>query len=650
MTVEKIGASKWVARSTYEEKDVVKAAGFRWDPVMKYWWTNSEAVALRLADPEKAAAVLAEKRAETAAAVAASRAGDAEIEIPVPDGLSYLPFQRAGIAYALARKNTLFGDEMGLGKTIQAIGVLNADSSAKRVLVVCPASLKLNWKRELTRWLVRPARIVIASGDCCPVDPAVVDILILNYDIADRHRVALASVVWDVLILDEAHYMKNPAAKRTKAILGSQKGKGKEAVPGIQAHRKLILTGTPIPNRPIEGHTIFSAAAPEVFGSFWGYAKRYCNATRGSYGWDLSGASNLGELQEKLRASCMVRRLKMDVLTELPAKRRQVIDVEANGASGAVERENAAMAAHEEKLASLRVAVELAKAESDEVYREAVAALAECARVAFTEMSKVRHETAVAKVPKVVAFLQDLIEGGKKVICFAHHKDVIDAIMEEFPGAVKVTGDVSMVERQAAVDRFQADPACTLFVGNIQAAGVGLTLTASDTVVFAELDWVPGNVTQAEDRAHRIGQKNMVMVYHLVLDGSLDSKMARTLIQKQEVADLALDREIEREAVTPMKDRAATETATRKAIADVAAGMTPERIAAIHEGLRILAGYDADHARELNGMGYSKLDVRIGHSLAETCGLSPKQAALGAKLVNKYRRQLPADLVERARG
>lgn len=164
------------------------------------------------------------------------------------------------------------------------------------------------------------------------------------------------------------------------------------------------------------------------------------------------------------------------------------------------------------------------------------------------------------------------------------------------------------------------------------------------------MDWVPGNVTQAEDRAHRIGQKNMVMVYHLVLDGSLDSKMARTLIQKQEVADLALDREIEREAVTPMKDRAATETATRKAIADVAAGMTPERIAAIHEGLRILAGYDADHARELNGMGYSKLDVRIGHSLAETCGLSPKQAALGAKLVNKYRRQLPADLVERARG
>jgi SWI/SNF-related matrix-associated actin-dependent regulator 1 of chromatin subfamily A len=389
------------------------------------------------------------------------------------------------------------------------------------------------------------------------------------------------------------------------------------------------------------------------FKNFWSYAKRYCNASSNGYGWDMSGASNLPELQNKLRGSIMIRRLKADVLTELPAKRRSVIEFTANGASAFVDREREAWERKEEAMRSMRAAVELAKAsENPTDYEDAVHNLKAAARAAFTEIAKLRHDTAVAKIPYVVEHIRCAIEDGSKVIVFAHHHDVIEALSQEFGNqSVRVYGDVAIGDRQAAVDRFQADPDCYVFIGGIQAAGVGLTLTAASHVVFAELDWVPGNVTQAEDRAHRIGQRNMVLVEHLVLEGSLDARMARILVDKQAVIDAALDSEFEQEPVTPAetRERAATESASRKQIAEMAEKMTPQIISSVHAGLKMLAAMDSDHAREINSMGFSKIDVQIGHSLAMREVLTPKQAALGAKLVNKYRRQLPEEIVRIAR-
>lgn len=654
ITVEKVGA-RWIARSTYAQKDIVKSAGFRWDREDYVWYTCDPAIAAKLGDSDSIRVAIAEhekKQTAKAASIEASRAADWSGEIPCPAGRAYLPYQRAGIAYAMARQSTLFGDEMGLGKTIQAIGVINADETIKRVLVICPASLKLNWRRELERWLTRSLKSIIADGKNCPVDAAT-EILIVNYDIADKHSAALRSIPWDCLIVDEAHYLKNDKAKRTKAILGAAAKKGDGPIPGIRAQRKLFLTGTPIPNRPIEGWTIFSALAPDEFRSFWGYAKRYCNATQGSYGWDMTGSANLGELQDKLRASIMVRRLKKDVLTELPAKRRAVVEISQNGASKIVAAEQNAYAAHEAAIERTRAEVELAKAESVDLYERMVAELREAVRSAFTELSKVRHQVAVAKIPHVVEHLRNALEGGK-VVVFAHHRDVVAGIMAELEneyGAVKVTGEDSMQDRQAAVDRFQSDDSCRLFVGNIQAAGVGITLTAASHVVFAELDWVPGNVSQAEDRCHRIGQRDMVLVEHLVLDGSLDAQMAHTIVEKQAVIDEALDNEHSIDVVAPRRQRekAATEDVTRRQIEAESKVLTDDQIQAIHAGLRMLAEMDEDHASELNGYGYSKMDCMIGHSLAKARQLSPRQAVLGAKLVRRYRRQLPAELVERAK-
>ena len=652
MTIEQIG-KKFIARSTFAEREIPKAAGFRWNPTERVWWTSDQTIAAKLMDPEGAAKVLADKAAkdaEKAVSIEASRQAHTDIEIPCREGLAYLPYQCAGIAYAMARPATLFGDEMGLGKTIQAIGVINADPSIKKILIICPASLKLNWHRELRKWLMRDLQVGFANGYL----PAS-DIVIINYDILAKHQASMRLVEWDLIIADEAHWMKNPKAKRTRAVCGIDDYTARKeecaVVEPLKARRKLFLTGTPIPNRPIEAFPLLHFLAPDEFRSWYGFAKRYCDGGSDGHGFDSSGASNLAELQDKMRATVMVRRLKMDVLKELPAKRRAIIEF-ADDAGGAVTAETDAWEAQQDRLQALRVAVELAKASDDpEDYADAVALLKVGTTAAFTELAKLRHDTAVAKIPYVVEHLKAVIEEGKKVIVFAHHHDVIEAIAAEFGrAAVTIYGPTPMAERQANVDRFQKDPTCRVIVGGFGPMGVGWTLTASSHVVFAELDWVPGNMTQAEDRAHRIGQSEMVLVQHLVLEGSLDARMASILVEKQEVQAAALDDATERTApVVPSseRERAATESLTRAKVEAEAAKLSPDQVAAIHAALKVIAGM-CDGAAKLDGHGFSKVDVAIGHSLADCWLLSPRQAVLGAKLVRKYRRQIPEGLFGQA--
>lgn len=463
----------WRAR-----KDDVKAAGYEVSKYKGSWqvseWTRPDA-------------------AEVEARVEASRATDAEIDIPVPDGLDYLPFQRAGIAYALGRESTLFGDEMGLGKTIQAIGVLNA-TLPETVLVVCPASLKLNWRNELERWLVNERRIdIVNGGEVFPADP---DVVVINYDVLTKHAAELHTREWGIVIIDEAHYCKNPKAKRTKAALA------------ISADRKLLLTGTPIPNRPVELQPLAGYLAPEKFGNFFKFAKRYCDAHQNNWGWDFSGSSNLPDLQERLRSSIMVRRLKADVLDDLPPKQRQVIVLDGADYREELRLEALAEAALETTSPELR----------------------------FEELSGARHRMAVAKVPAILEHVRDI---DHPVVIFAHHKDVVAALAAELD-AVTLTGDHTTEERQAAVESFQRGDV-QYFIGTIGAAGVGITLTRSSHVVFAELDWVPGNLSQSEDRCHRIGQHDSVLVQHLVVDGSIDARQVELVVDKQKVLDASLD-------------------------------------------------------------------------------------------------------------
>ena len=510
-------------------KESVKSAGARWDKDSKRWTLSSSLlkVARKIAETwDFQADGLDEAEKKVKEAMMASRATDSDIEIPAPPGLSYLPYQRGGIAYALKRKDVLIGDEMGLGKTIQALGLLNASPEIKRALVVCPASLKLNWQREAEKWLVekKPVCVLPSKKDLPGAGPVLV---IINYEIVAKHK-ELFSGTWDIVIFDESHYLKNPKAQRTVATIG----KGRKG--GIPAKRRIFLSGTPILNRPVELWPVLEATG--TFPNFWQYAKRYCDARQSSYGWDMSGASNLEELQAILREKLMVRRLKNDVLTELPVKRRQILPWQPE-----TREEKEALKAEIEAIK----AAKKAKSDMKTAEKEAVAELKEVYSRTLAEIALARHRTALAKLPRVIELIKGVLEDGEveKIIVFAHHRDVIHGLKEGLKDfrPVSLSGEDSIEARQAAVDAFQNDPSVKVFIGGIRAAGVGITLTAASTVIFAELDWTPGAMMQAEDRAHRIGQKNSVLVLHPLLNKSIDAKLAKTLIRKQEIIEKTLD-------------------------------------------------------------------------------------------------------------
>jgi hypothetical protein len=364
------------------------------------------------------------------------------------------------------------------------------------------------------------------------------------------------------------------------------------------------------------------ALDPEGLGKYKSkYEKRYCAAGLNTAGYyTADGASNLDELQNRLRKNFMVRRLKADVLKDLPAKRRQVIVLESDGLEDLMERE----------------ATEYSKLELNEGSDPA----------SFTELSAARKAVALAKVPFAIEHVEGVLESTNKVVIMAHHYEVVDAIRAGLAkyGVVGVDGRVTDITKiDAAVNSFQNDDSVRVFVGTIQAAGVGLTLTAASTVVFVELDWVPGNVSQAEDRCHRIGQLDTVLVHHLVLDGSVDANLVEKLIIKQAIIDKALDEKPQPTPV-PVAEKATQSKPTTKPQSEEERVFTAKEITAIHSGLRRLASM-CDGAHAVDGHGFNKLDTNFGKSLASARFLSQKQAKYGQRLVQKYQGQLDTELV-----
>lgn len=483
--------------------DIPEKFGFDYVPSVEMWYTRNPANAERLAVEFGPALEVSERVKRVIdlnrSGFVESNASDAEIDIPAPIGLEYKPFQKAGIKFITRRDATLLADEQGLGKTIQVAGAMNI-WLPELTLIVCPASLKINWERELKTWVMpTPETFIIQPGDKNPwISSFEKGVVIINYDLLSKMKPFLLSINWDLVVMDEAHYIKNTKTKRTKIAV---------SIPG---KKKVLTTGTPVLNRPIELYSLISYLDKKEWPSKNAFVNRYCDPHTEWYGGRpklvATGASNLEELQWKLRSSIMIRRLKKDVLKDLPDKQRQVIEL--SGVSLKSEKEG---------LASI-TETRMNKIEN------------------LGALAAIRHETALAKVSKVNAFIFDTLESVNKIVVFAHHRDVIDQIAEAFQGvAVKITGDMSQKDRQKSVDEFQNNPDVKLFIGNMVAAGTGLTLTASSHVIFAELDWVPGVMAQAEDRCHRIGQKNSVLIQYLVVQDSIDAKLAHSLVKKSEV-------------------------------------------------------------------------------------------------------------------
>lgn len=522
--------------------------GWQWRKMMNAWVTSKIAIA---AKAREHCVGEAKKRVDKwlgdrAKAVEASHALDAAIDIPAPPGLAYRPYQKAGISFALARRDTLIADAMRLGKTIQGIGVANATPDLKRVLIVPPAGAKVNWMRELDKWLVHSSLSVgMVDGSNNPET----DVLVINWDLLTRHREYLHHVDWDLAEFDEAHYLKNERSQRSQVVLGDL-DTPREHRQGIRAKRRLFLTGTPLYTRPIDLWTLCKTCDPDGLGKkYWHFITRYCGVDPDIRPVDASGASNLEELQFKMRSSFMIRREKTDVADEIPPNRNTVV-LPRSGLERIVAAEQSAVRANLGRFESLlqqtlteEVADDILShfAHFDGIEREeALASNDPEFIVANTDVASARRELALAKLPMCLEHLDRVLDVEPKIIIFAHHRDVVAKLREHYPDSAVVIGGLTTKKRQEQIDRFVNDPDCRVFIGNIIAAGQAINLSVADYVGFVELSWVPSEMDQAEERAWDVLKTRAVSIDRFVVEDTIDEAMCAVLDIRQRNIEKAL--------------------------------------------------------------------------------------------------------------
>ncbi|XP_005049502.1 PREDICTED: SWI/SNF-related matrix-associated actin-dependent regulator of chromatin subfamily A-like protein 1 isoform X1 [Ficedula albicollis] len=418
---------------------------------------------------------------------------------------SLMPFQREGVNFAISRNGRLLlADDMGLGKTIQAICIAAYYQQEWPLLVVTPSSVRFTWAEAFHRWLpsLSPGSTnVIVSGK----DNLTGSLInIISFDLLSRMDKQLKST-FQVVIVDESHFLKNTKTARCQAAMPLLKA----------AKRVILLSGTPAMSRPAELYTQIAAVQPSFFPQFHCFGLRYCDARKMPWGWDYSGSSNLTELKILLEESIMIRRLKSDVLSQLPAKQRKMVVVAPEGISA---KTKAALAAE----AKMMVKGYASKQQEKEALL-----------VFFSR-------TAEAKIRSVVEYILELLESGNnKFLVFAHHKIMLDVIVAELKKKhiehIRIDGSTSSAERQSLCQKFQFSEKQAVAVLSLTAANMGLTLSAADLVVFAELFWNPGILIQAEDRAHRIGQTSSVNVHYLVAKGTADDYLWPMIQEKIKV-------------------------------------------------------------------------------------------------------------------
>ncbi|GLC46562.1 hypothetical protein PLESTM_001890200 [Pleodorina starrii] len=432
-----------------------------------------------------------------------------------------MPFQREGVRYGLkVGGRVLVGDEMGLGKTVQACCLLKCYSEDWPALVVVPKSLRETWADALFVWLKLTDNDVFVANSPADLEklrgtqPAVrPQVIVVSYDTMYRAVEALKELKLKMVVLDEAHYIKNGKAQRTKA-----------ALPLIQhAKRAVLLTGTPALSRPAELVPLLQALVPSASVKATEFGERYSVPDR-RYPGKYFGSRNEPELN-KLLQLVMVRRLKKDVLTHLPPKRRQQIFVRLQ----------------EKDMSKLRIMgreLEGIKAVANSMMSAGGgSALAGVCREQQQTVMRLWRDTAWLKAEAVAEYCSDLLEAdGAKFLLFAHHKVLLDAVEDKVKLCkaryIRIDGSTPSTARAESVKRFQEDADVKVAILSIQAAGVGLTMTASSLVVFAELSWVPGDIQQAEDRCHRIGQHTSVNIHYLLVRNSIDEIMWETLQTK----------------------------------------------------------------------------------------------------------------------
>ena len=415
-----------------------------------------------------------------------------------------LEHQKEAIEKLAGSKRFILADDMGLGKTTATI-IAALETGAKKILIVCPASLKINWQREIENYTDRSVYISEGKNFSIEHDFVIVnyDILKNFYDLKSKTESLITQGNFDLIILDEAHYVSNGQAARTKLVNSFSKS----------CERVWLLTGTPMTNRPMNYFNLLALIESPVAQNWMAYAIRYCQGYQFTAGtrkiWNVTGASNLEELRDRTSRQ-VLRRLKTEVL-DLPEKIITPV--------------------------YLRLKSKLYEGLMGEYYDwynknpDESTSLT----VQFSKLMKVRQVIAEEKIKDTIELAENILEQDKKVIIFTNFTDTLNKIADHFgKQAVRLDGSTSKPQRQYAVDQFQDNEKIKVFVGNVKAAGVGITLTAAEAVIINDLSFVPGDLAQAEDRAYRYGQKNSVSVYYPIFDNSIEGIIYDMVNQKKQ--------------------------------------------------------------------------------------------------------------------
>ncbi|MHB8552432.1 MAG: DEAD/DEAH box helicase [Thermoplasmataceae archaeon] len=486
-----------------QEKESLKGAGFKFNWENKRWETNQYQIAKKFLYKCTTSAMDAIQKLEskTKENLIKSLSTTTTFEPKHPFGLEYFPFQKAGIEGAIGDHNAFLVYEPGLGKTIMAIGMIN-ELHPDSVLIVCRTNdIRSVWLDMLKQWLIYPYGISVVSQT-----HKLSSITIIGYDMVAKMQGLLLTKKWDIMILDESHYIKNYKTKRSHAVREIAKS----------AKKKVAMTGSPALRRPWD---IWNQLRylEHYLGNNW---KLFMDnfAEQDFFGNYIKG-KNIPQLQKILRESGIYfSQTKADVLPELPKKIRQVLVIPNT----------------------------LSKSETlkhDDIIRkyfslEETVANIDSIKIPFEEFAPLRHEIGIKKVPFVIDHVENLLEEEDKIVIFAHHHDVMGALYEHFRDiSVFINGETPMNKRPDIISRFQNDPAVRLFIGSIETSGMGITLTSSACVVFAEFDPTAEIMNQCEDRLHRIGQKDTVLVHHIVMENTVDARITRIIVDKQSEMD-----------------------------------------------------------------------------------------------------------------
>lgn len=454
-----------------------------------------------------------------------------------PNGspLDFKPYQNAGIDYGIEHEDVLIGDEPGLGKSGQAVGIVNT-KQYERNLIVCPANIRLNWRKEILKWSTLP--VVAGRPSTYPIMKASQGVspsaqfVIVSYELARNEHLhkALCELKWGAIIIDEAHFLKDKGAQRTHAVFGGgRKHIYSKSVLVDQAEKVIALTGTPLPNRPRECYTIASALCPESIDwmTFDEFAFRF-NPSGREYNqfsdsvYNREEKGRLPELNARLRSNFMIRRFKKDVLKDLPDKRYELTYIESTGAIAEVIRR--------ERMLDFDI--------SD---------LSDPFAKIFGQVSTIRREMGEAKLPRAIEHIKYLLDVVElpKVLVFFHHREVMDRFRQEMApyGVVEIRGGMSATAKQNSIENFIKDPKMRIFSGQMDSAGVGIDglQGVCSHCVVVEAAWVPGVNEQAIDRLHRHGQHGNVIAQFLVVEGSLDERILAAILDKSETIYASLD-------------------------------------------------------------------------------------------------------------